>query len=141
MKIHSFSALAGAGALGLLMMVAGAMQVPRSLAADTVLGPGPIQVAGIPDPRQMLVIREGTPYVVPPGKVLAITALGALLNGIVVTLSVDGQQEITSVANMPTAGPGTINPVPPGLTARAGSTVEVQTGGIYGRAWGYLVDG
>jgi hypothetical protein len=140
MKIHSLSALAGAGALGLVMLVAGAMQVPRSPAADTALGAGPIQVAGIPDPRQMLVIREGTPYVVPQGKVLAVTALGALINGIVVALSIDGQTEMTSVANMPSACPGTINPIPPGLTAHAGSTVEVQSGGIYGRAWGYLVD-
>jgi len=138
-SIHPFSALAGAGLLGLALLASGAVQVPGS-AQPIMFSNGLVRVAGIPDPRQMVVIKEGAPFIVPAGKILVVTALGALTNGIVVDLLVDGQKEAEVVANMPTANPGTIDPLPVGLTVHAGSTVEPFCGSIFGRAWGYLVD-
>lgn len=88
----------------------------------------------------MVVIKEGTPFVVPAGKILVVTSLGATANSVVVDLLIDGQREVQAVANIPTGGPATVGALPTGLTVRAGSSVEVLTGSIYGRAWGYLVD-
>ena len=139
-SIHPFSALAGAGPLGLVLMATGAVQTPVPIAKLTRPFPGSVQVIGIPDPREMLIIREGTPFLVPPGKILVLTALGGLTNSLVVDLLIDGQKEDEAVANMPTANSGTMDPLPVGLTAHAGSTVEVASGSIFGRAWGYLVD-
>lgn len=73
-SIHPFSALAGAGLLVLVLTATGAMQVPGSVRRIPPCTPGPVRVVGIPDPRTMLIIREGTPFVVPPGKILVVTA-------------------------------------------------------------------
>jgi len=138
-SIHPLSALAGAGLLGLILVASGAAQT-RSLFHQIPTGSGTVRVAGIPDPRDMLVIREGTPFVVPQGKLLVVTALGATANSVTVNLMIDGQREAQGVVNMPTFGPTTMAQLPMWLTIGSGATVEAVTGSIYGRAWGYLVD-
>jgi len=140
-SIHPLSALAGAGLLGLILVASGAAQSPMPLQQLPTGQVGLVRVAGIPDPRLMLVIRDGTPLVVPAGKLLVITGLGATGFGTSVSLSIDGTLEVTTPLPQGTAYSATVLQLPPGLTAAAGSTVHVtssQPGG--GRAWGYLAD-
>src|SRR5438093_7366472 len=138
-SIHPLSALAGAGLLGLVLLAAAAVQAPIRVQPFPDCA-GLVRVAGIPDPRQMIVIKEGTPFVVPADKLLSITGLGATHDVADVTLRVDGQDEFAGVVRLPYGNETTITEPPPGFTAHAGSTVEVVSGGgVFGCAWGYLV--
>jgi len=139
-EIHTRSALIGASLLAVTLLATGAVQVPLRVQQLPVAPCGLVQVLGIPDPRNMIVIQEGAPFVVPPGRVFVPTALGAVINGLSTQLLVDSQLVTQAVANMPTANSGTMNPLPPGLAIQAGATVDVFSGSVYGRAWGYLVD-
>jgi len=139
-SIHPLSALAGAGLLGLILMASGAAQTPVPLQQIATGQTGLIRVAGIPDPRQMLVIREGTPFVVPAGKLLVITGLGGTGSGVVAGLRVDGVNQFAASGNLESGNALSIRAVPPGFTVEAGLTVEVSSGTPFGRAWGYLVD-
>lgn len=144
-SIHPLSTLAGAGLLGLVLLASGA--VHQGVAVQQLpFGPSrPVRLAGIPDPTQMLLIREGTPFVVPQGKILVLTGLGGSnhlgANTLEVTLRVDGLDEVAASIRMPYGQGTTIADAPPGFSLRAGATVEVlsQTGTI-GCAWGYLAD-
>ena len=139
-SIHPFSALAGAGLLGFVLMAAAAMQVPGSVQRFPVRPAREFRIAGIPDPRQMVVIKEGTPFVVPAGKILAVTGLGGAAQGAVVTVWVDGTREVQAWAELSYGNAVTVREVPPGLVVQAGSTVLVDSGTLLGRAWGYLAD-
>lgn len=142
--IHPLSALAGDGLLGLILVASGAAQTP-SLLQQIPTGSGTVRVAGIPDPRSMLVIREGTPFVVPQGKILAITGLGGSNhlgpNTLEVMLRVDDVDEISASVRLPYGNGTTMADTPPGFIAHAGSTVEVLSPtGLFACAWAYLVD-
>lgn len=102
--------------------------------------PDLVRVAGIPDPRAMVVIREGLPFVVPAGKALAITGLGAAAGGTQATLRVDGGNSLVAIGNWSVGSSCSVCPTPPGIAAGAGATVAVDSGTSLGRAWGYLVD-
>ncbi len=142
--IHPGSALAGAALATVSLLASSAVQTTTHSA---IAAPGcwrdPIQVVGIPDPRDMVQIREGQPYAVPPEKLFVLTGLGETGNGSSpILLTVDGQKELT-VVEVFAQEPPTVAHVPTGFTVQAGSTVEVFTGNpliLEGRAWGYLVD-
>src|SRR5260221_8154650 len=63
----------------------------------------------VAQPRDFIQIKQGFPYIVPPGKVLVVTALGTDLGGggsDLVSLAVNGQQEAqTSALLNGSAGP------------------------------------
>ncbi len=100
-----------------------------------------VNVQYLPDPRDMVQIREGTPYTVPAGKVLVITGLGATstTSSNNVGLNIDGQVELQTYTAALSADTPSVHPVPQGFTAQAGSTVAIAGGGSNnGRAWGYI---
>jgi len=144
LSVHWRSAFAGAGLLGAILLVAGAAQVPLP-PREIPAGVGLTRVAGIPDPREMVVVREGTPYIVPPGRLLAITGLGGTNhlgpNTLEVTLRVDGIDEVEASVRLPYGNGTTVADLPQGFSVREGSSVEVlSTTGDYGCAWGYLAE-
>lgn len=132
----------------------------RSLAVGLVLGAsvvvamgftasqtalGILRVQYTPHPRDMVQIEEGTPYTVPTGKILVVTAVGTpqlLANGIT-CLYADNNLVTTAAAvgdlttihgSMPT-----MVAMPQGLTLHSGSVVVPQGPFVgSGRAWGYL---
>lgn len=138
--IHPGSLVVGAGLLGLVLLLTSAAQ-RTSASLGHFLSPNPtVEVVGIPDPRDMVMIREGQPFTVPTGKILVVTALGATSNSFVVSLLVDGQNEMEAVANLPYGNSTTVQQLPTGFTVPSGSIVEVTSGqAIFARAWGYLV--
>jgi hypothetical protein len=97
-----------------------------------------------PHPSDMITVREGTPLVVPPGKLFVLTGLGSsAANAPEVTLVINGQPEAQVLPGTTTYDTSSIKSVPIGFTAPAGSTIEL-VGGLGGqndaRAWGYLAD-
>ncbi|MCE9592963.1 MAG: hypothetical protein K8S98_02115 [Planctomycetes bacterium] len=136
------------GAIASVLLV-----VSMSVAApQTPLGIVRTQYA--PHPRDMVQIREGTPYVVPTGSLLVITGLGsaqwsALTEVSDVSLVVDGVMKLRRTSTSPFSsswggpdGAASIGEVGPGLTIPSGSTVLVVTQTpcppSVARAWGYL---
>jgi hypothetical protein len=99
-------------------------------------------------PRDFVQIRQGSPYVVPAGKILVITALGTQLaypSARLVTLLIDGQQICqTGSSSVGIDAPLSLAELASGRTVQAGSTVSVvadmdnPNDTIFGRAWGYL---
>ena len=147
--VHPSSTLLGALALATVLIVAGAMQAPTASGHRAVQSPvmdlgltidGSVHVEGIPRPEEMMRIEEGTPFTVPAGKALVLTALGSAQGGSMTTLLVDGVAEFEkAMTTSPT--PGSMMFVPAGFRIDAGSVVTVSTGfPADGRAWGYLVD-
>ena len=129
--IAPMSALAGAAALGLVLIAVGATQGHEPLRVRVV---HPVDVVGIPDPRDIIVIEAGFPYLVPAGKLFVLTAFGSSGGRpSSVTLGVDG----TTVFGLYNgSGPYfSMHRIPPHYTVAPGSTVT--TGG---RAWGYLIE-
>lgn len=131
-------------ALGLLLggglLAATGMQAPQGWSAlPQGSEPNALRIVGIPDPRDMLVIRqESGPYVVPPGRTFVLTALGNNTTSGSADLAVDGVQELIVGFFGSADGPSVV-PVAPGFTAPAGATIQVS--GVSARAWGYLVGG
>ena len=155
LELHPISALAGAAALGLTLIAAGAVQVhpdkrvqvgpvaPLGSSTLSLRIVNPIEVVGIPDPRDMIVIDEAIPYVVPTGKLFVLTGLGSTKTGTAAgaRLFVDGAQVLQNPGS--TNATTSMFPVPPGFTVPAGSTITLlHTSGtpLVARAWGYLVD-
>lgn len=170
--LHPVSLAVGAAALGGVLWLVSAVQAPASTGAATSRAvsqvpltiSNPIEVKGVPVPGNMVTIKEGTPYVVPTGRVLVLTALGAVSSTLVcssgcsnateVALLLDGQVEVTtpnatglvasngSLAAMAafSFGEGTsMHALPVGCAAKGGVTVTVAAGGgNIARAWGYL---
>ena len=95
-----------------------------------------LEVSGIPDPREALLLCKQYPddqgYTVPAGKALVITGLGANTNGSTL-LQING-----SLAWRNTS-PGGYQIPAPGVVAHEGSFVQV-IGPDYGTAIGYLID-
>ena len=154
LTIHPGSALAGAGVLALVLLGTGvaapqgvvqAHQITQRMFIENVQ-----DMNSYPNPRDMVVIREGTPYVVPQGKILVVTALGgnAGAGGGVTELKVDDIQEVVAARQVNDssgyAGNATsMKLLPqPGFVVQPGSTVLLEGGGAgtSRRAWGFLVD-
>ena len=100
----------------------------------------PFRIDGsLPHPRNWVVVPPGTTYTVPEGKWFVITALGSTIAGAgSIVLQIDGEYVLKSSTNI-THEPTSTVPVPPGLVAPAGSTVNT-TNGVEGQIWGYLVN-
>lgn len=97
-----------------------------------------VNVQYMPDPRDMVQISEGVPYVVPAGKLFVLTGLGSSSYSYSpsAVLKVDGHYEVS--ATSPT-GDSSVRPVPAGFAVSAGKTIELLVNGQGdGRAWGYL---
>jgi len=97
-----------------------------------------------PEPRDMVQIGDGAPFVVPPGKIFVLTALGANQSNASwpALLFVNGVQELAAPATL-TNVTATVQSIAPGFTVHAGSTVTVAMSGVNPgivRAWGYLAD-
>ena len=139
-QLHPLSVLIGFG-IALMAFVTLGQAAP--VVAQRVGIVGSVQVA--PHPRDIVLIVPGTPYLVPAGKILSITALGAKqgASNVYVTLVVDGNSAVTASADISAGSTGvSMKPLPHGPVAGGGSIVEVSDNfsGAYGRAWGYLVD-
>lgn len=133
---------------------------PVSLAVGAIVGVGVImlsaqsvstiptmRVEAGPHPRDMMQIREGSPFVVPPGKYFVLTGLGSSAGGGTENLlRVNGQVEARTLfytGSGPIFTGSFMSSVPSGLAIPWGSTIEVTTSGATtggGRAWGYLAD-
>lgn len=104
-------------------------------------------------PRDWIIIEEGTPFLVPLGRILVITGLGQaefdpsqasvvkLLFNNVVQTSANVPQACACQSGGSNDTP-TIRPVSVGLSAGSGTSVSISSvlGTNLGRAWGYLVD-
>jgi hypothetical protein len=151
--LHPVSLAVGAAALGGVLWLVSAVQAPASTGAATARAvsqipltiSNPIEVKGVPVPGNAVRIVEGTPYVVPAGRILVLTALGrAEVTLGLCTLQFDGQTVATAEPNSSTAAGAKCSMVelPPGLVAASGSTVTVQyqfsPSNPGAQAWGYL---
>jgi hypothetical protein len=88
--------------------------------------------------EDMVSIPSGPPWVVPPGRILVVTAIGfadPYPGSGQTTLSANGQIELAS------SGPriASMVRVPRGCTFAAGTAVQVSSAAGSGRLWGYLV--
>jgi len=142
-SVHPGSALIGAAIVGLSIVTAGAITVQGSGASRDVSA---IENVNDVHPREFVCVKGLVPFVVPPDKLLVLTALGSANNTIIPwTLQIDGTIEVgidtdSSSPHLPTI----LEFARPGLVAYPGQNVTV----LYppnptipdGRAWGYLVD-
>ena len=136
--IHPLSALLGAAVLAVPLVLMSAQSEivwPRQV-------PIPVTVQEMPDPQDMITIRQvDGPFVVPEGKTLVLTGLGTrMLNGDV-QLYADGE-EVMKHAYVTTANPCSVAHVPVGLTFPAGTSITMTqvSAETWGVALGYLVD-
>jgi len=139
-SIHLYSALAGAGLLGLVLLAVGAVQVPGS-AQRIPISNGLVRVAGIPTPQQMMRVHEGLPFTVPAGKLFVVTGLGQaqLITGYAANLRFNGQIILTYSFS---SGLSPFGDIPPGIVAPEGTEVSTDTpgGGTTAVVLGYLVE-
>jgi energy-converting hydrogenase Eha subunit F len=107
----------------------------------------------LPHPRDYVQVREGTPYTVPAGKILTITATGTIdfynfsdwaqvkINGTVENEST--ALATTQMYNTVYFG-NSMSATPAGFTAHSGDVVEVfssaTNGSLHARLWGFLSD-
>ena len=113
---------------------------------DQIMGRGPAPFA-VSHPRDWVQILEATPYTVPAGRILVITALGSVSAGPsdpVLYASFDNgatwQQRVAASPQNAVGGGTSMKPVPICLGFPEGVRVQVLNGGGYGSYWGYLVD-
>jgi hypothetical protein len=121
------------GVIGLMSMA----QSPTNMLDHVVVGYGPA-------PRDMVVIKEGSPYTVPGGRTFVLTGLGDISGCTGGTaLYVDSQEEERAgvIAGV-VASASTVSPVPTGFAVSAGHTISLTAacGTNAGRAWGYLAN-
>ena len=95
--------------------------------------------------RDYVQIRQGTPYTVPPNKILMITAVGAQIpsnNPAGVFINNSALFQVMVNCSAATAGSATVVEVPRGLTANSGDIVTVvdSSSMACGVAWGFLAD-
>ena len=136
-QVHPLSALLGAAVLAIPFALASFQGMPNTPSSPQ-RPPIPVSVQEMPDPHNMVVVREEDgPYTVPNGKLFVFTGFGRA-DGPYVQILVDGQVEMESGDHVTHS----IMPVPPGYAVRAGSviTAHAETSPANGRAWGYLVD-
>ncbi len=126
-------------------------QSPMSVVRVSLVGSVPleIRVPGQPRAKDIVRIEEGTPFLVPPGRILVMTGLGhagGLVSSWAVTI--DGVLVWADKILAGSNGVGSIQEamvIPrPGLTAQPGSTVSVAVyasqGNTSGVIIGYLED-
>ena len=124
--LHPLSALAGATACALVVYTSSAQFGPTASRVATVeqsvpAGEGSPPVNGFPRARDFVRITQESPYVVPGGRILMITALGStspFISCATAYLFVDGGIRAVKGSNE-------MHSVPMGLTVQSGSTVEV----------------
>jgi hypothetical protein len=99
--------------------------------------------------RDMVQIREGTPYAVPAEKMFVLTGVGSseIRSEAYVSLRVNGKHELCAlVSSNGTGGSGgssSVAPVPVGFAVPSGATIDVndqREDSSWGRAWGYLAN-
>ena len=90
-----------------------------------------LHILGIPAPREMVSVVEGSPFLVPPGKIFVVTGASVQRYGSLqmwpIEIRFNGQ-----MALCPSIDPyqGGVVQIPPGLTATAGTTVTtLESGG------------
>lgn len=134
-NLHPFSLLAGGFVVSLILL---------SMSEVPVLLPRGANIEYVARPQDMVQIKEGTPFVVPTGKVLVPTALGTNVGEDGpnwVEFLVNGTLEGSSpVLRNPTVTPASMSPLSDGESVQAGATVTIHSslGGNAGRLWGYL---
>jgi hypothetical protein len=141
-QLHPLSLLAGVGIALLGLVAMGQTSVPNRPLLDHSS-----MFSQVAHPRDWVVIKEGTTYTVPVGKLLVITALGDHLGSCGATyLNFNGVRVLTSLSVECSAAytEGTVfmEEVPIGLRASSGDVVTLthQVSPGVARAWGYLVD-
>ena len=144
--VHPMSALAGAGVLALVLLGTG-IAAPQGGRQRTAYEDGRRTTIETFRPQSFLVIRQGTPYTVPDGKHLIVTALGATNTNTKSGYTALVVNEVTEVfANALLAADGaangtTMTPLPAKFYVPGGAVVSAQNSREgAGRAWGYLVD-
>ena len=132
--IHPFSALAGMALLGLVWVTAGAMPLQGSSSTRDVSAIGNVNE---PHPRDFVRVVGGTPFVVPPGRVLVVRSLAS-------STPASTQYNYIWITGINTyVGKllyGDHHDVHPGVMAVSGDSVTVYRNGFDGLALGYLVD-
>jgi len=129
LTLHPGSAVVGAvlfAAPFVLMSFQSQVAWPRQV-------PIPVSVQEMLDPRDAVIIDKNTPYVVPSGKLLVVSAIvGANSTTAYTEIYIDGVQVydwyLTRVFEIPDL-----------LTVREGSTIEAR-GSNDPQVWGYLTD-
>ncbi len=136
-QLHPTSLLVGAAVVGLAVLTMA--QNPQPINPTwSPRNPQPVVLL-----RDYVQIRAGTPYTVPPNKILMITALGNENGQWTSTLSINGTLRLRMDYF---GGNGTplslsVQEVPRGLTAYPGDLVECSSSyGSIGTAWGFLAD-
>ena len=106
--------------------------------SSPVLGPPRIEYG--PHPRDMVQIKEGTPYTVPVGRIFVLTGLGSTLTASGLTFfKVNGEDLLIGGWSGGVGGQtATVAPIPMGCTVAGGSVISLVSGAGQGRAWGYL---
>lgn len=137
-ELHPTSLLVGAAVVGLAFLTMA--QTPQPINPTwSPRNPQPIVLL-----RDYVQIYEGTPYTVPPNKILMITALGHRNSYGNVLLIVNNQPLPLVQMTVVTSLSGVTNSMaemPRGLTVNAGDVVSVlASGGTEGVAWGFLAD-
>lgn len=136
-KIELDSVSLGVGAVAALAVVVLVGMTPQASVepmisdfAPFIRVSGTISVKGVPQAKDMVRIDPLQTYVVPTGKLLVITGIGATGGGYQVSVWFDGTKIVE--------GGG----IPPGLMAPAGTNVNAGTGGSAGATviFGYLED-
>jgi hypothetical protein len=102
----------------------------------------PVFHAPVGAPSDWLIVEEGSPYVVPQGKVLAVTAFGSLTNSNASFILVDNVVVGSLTPNSALDSSTSPSEIPRGLSVSAGSTVEAADlmVGDLARVWGVLTD-
>ena len=100
-----------------------------------------VRVQYVPHPRDMIQIKEGTPFIVPDGAIFTLTGLGNTQQASTVRLFVDGQVECVANFDGNSGNGSSVKTTAPGFTVRAGSAIGLVSvdASASGRAWGYLV--
>jgi hypothetical protein len=101
-----------------------------------------------PDPRDFLVVREGSAFVVPAGHVFVATGVGSAANSGSYSLSIASRVVASGLYSADlTNTSGIIAELPPGIVADAGATVECVLASFSGtsslgsgRVWGFLLE-
>lgn len=136
LKIHFFSVLIGVAAFATMLVLSSQSSIqPTFPSARFQYGP---------HPRDFVRLVEGTPYTVPAGKLMVITALGGSqqAGSVPVTLQVNGVDVQGVFADCYYITPASMRTLPRFVTATAGDVVTLvgAAAGPDARAWGYLLD-
>lgn len=136
-------------ALSLAMTVGLGLVILVSLGQATITPTPLLRFEYVPHPRDMIQIKEGTPYTVPADKIFVVTAMGGnrdVFGDNQFSLQVNGQPELEYGSGSSGGDPvpaTSVQPVAQGFTVAAGSVIAVVGADLSspdGRVWGYLAD-